>query len=179
MSKKDGSFLPIIVVMVISVAIAGLWDSVPAIKNSVHYILDPTVGWLINWNIHLGTLFIVFAITLITTLVQKFATDQEALRELKKEQKILQEEMNKYKEHPEKLMELQKKQMQFIPKTMKLTSRSIMFTGVPFILLFRWFNDVFAGMDNPKFFGFMSWFLFYLIFAMVFSSILRKAMKVV
>ena len=40
----------------------------------------------------------------------------------KKEQKILQEEMKKYRDHPEKMAELSKKQFAFFPKTMKLTS---------------------------------------------------------
>ena len=124
-------------------------------------------------------LILVFIIALITTLIQKYATDQETLRELKKEQKIIQEEMKKYKDHPEKLIELQKKQFEFIPKTMKLSMRALVFTGVPFILLFRWFMTYFSSIGDPRFFGFLSWFWFYLIFTMIFSSILRKVMKVV
>ncbi len=176
--KKEGSFVPIFFVMIASIIIALYWDKIPFIKNSVHLILNPTAGLLFEWNLYLGMIFIVFIITLITTLVQKYATDQEALRELRKEQKILKEEMNKYKENPQKMMEFQKKQFEFVPKTMKLTSRSIMFTGIPFILFFRWFNDKFIALGNPKFFGFLSWFLFYLILALVFGSILKKILKV-
>ena len=87
--------------------------------------------------------------------------------------------MKKYKDHPEKLMELQKKQFEFIPKTMKLSMRAIVFTGIPFILFFRWFMDFFTAIGDPKFFGFLSWFWFYLIFSIIFSSILRKIFKVV
>jgi len=178
MGKKEGSFMPVFFIMFASMIIAIYWDKIPLIKDSVHALLDPSAGWLLEWNLYLGMIFIVFFITLITTFVQKYATDQEALRELKKEQKILREEMNKYKGNPEKLMEFQKKQFEFVPKTMKLTSRSIMFTGIPFILFFRWFNDKFISLGNPKFFGFLSWFWFYLILAMFFSSILRKVFKV-
>lgn len=178
--NKEGSFKPIVFVMIISLVIVFAWDKIPFIKDSVHAVLDPSAGWLLlNLNITFGMLLIVFIISILTTLIQKYATDQEALRELKKEQKILQEEMKKYKEHPEKMAELSKKQFAFIPKTFKLTSRSIMFTGIPFILFFRWFTDVFAAMGDPKFFGFLSWFWFYLIFTMIFSTILRKALKVV
>jgi len=178
--RKEGSFKPIIFVMIISLVIAMFWDRIPFIKDSVHAALDPSAGWLLqNFNITLGMLLIIFTISLLTTLVQKYATDQEALRELKKEQKILQEEMKKYKDHPEKMAELSKKQFAFIPKTFKLTSRAIMFTGIPFILFFRWFNDFFTAMGDPNFFGFLSWFWFYLIFTMVFSTVLRKALKVV
>ena len=181
---KEGSWTPMIIVMGISLVIAFTWDKISWISNSVHKVLDPSAGWLLNWNLVFGMLAIVFIINIITTIIQKYATDQDALRELKKEQKILQEEMKKYKDHPEKVAELSKKQMQFIPKTMKLTSRATMFTGVPFILFFRWFNDVFDAMEiamgEPvRFLGFLSWFWFYLITTMVFSSILRKWFKVV
>ncbi len=181
---KEGSFMPIFFVMIISLVIAFAWDKVPVIQNSVHAVLDPTAGSLLTWNLTAGMLLIVLMITLVTTVIQKYATDQEALKELKKEQKILQEEMKKYKDHPEKVAELSKKQFQFIPKTFKLTSRAIMFTGIPFILFFRWFSDVFITMEAiigapVKFLGFLSWFWFYLIFTMVFSTILRKTFKVV
>ncbi len=176
---KEGGFKPIIIVMILSLVIAGFWDSVPFLKNVVHAVLDPSTGALLNWNLTWGMMILVFLVSLFTTLVQKYATDQETLRELKKEQKILQAEMKKYKDHPEKLMELQKKQFEFIPKTMKLSMRAIMFTGIPFILFFRWFMDVFTTLGEPKFFGFLSWFWFYLIFVMIFSSILRKILKVV
>ncbi len=177
--NKQGSFFPIIFVMIVSLAMAIFWDRVPFIKNAVHSVLDPSAGALLNWNLTLGMLLVVFIITLITTIIQKYATDQKALRELKKEQKILQEEMKKFRDHPEKMAELSKKQLEFIPRTFKLTSRSVLFTGIPFILFFRWFYDTFAALGQPKFFGFLSWFWFYLIFTMILSSILRKVLKVV
>lgn len=182
--NKEGSFKPIVFVMIISMAIAIFWDKIPFIKNSVHSVLDPSAGALLNWNVTWGMVLIVLIISVFTTLVQKYATDQKALKELKKEQKILQEEMKKYKEHPEKMAELSKKQFAFLPKTFKLTSRAMMFTGVPFILFFRWFHDFFgvieAAAGEPiKFLGFMTWFWFYLICTMVFSTILRKVFKVV
>lgn len=176
---KKGSMVPMVIIMFASLFIAFAWDKFPVIKSSVHSALDPTAGWLLNWNLDMGMILIIFLITLLSTLVQKFATDQKALKELKKEQKILSEEMKKYKDHPEKVAELSKKQMEFIPKTMKLTSRSMLYTGVPFILFFRWFNDIFTVMGNPKFFGVFGWFLFYFILTIVFSSILKKVMKVV
>jgi len=179
-SAKEGSFKPIIIVMLISLVIAGLWDKVPAIKNSIHFVLDPSAGALLLWNVSWGMTIIILIVTLIVTLAQKYATDQEALRELKKEQKQIQEEMKKFKEHPEKLMALQKTQMKLLPKQMKLSMRAIAFTGVPLILFFRWFQDFFTTLGDVKFFGIIgSWFLFYLIIAMVFGAILRKYLKVV
>jgi len=183
-TKGEGSFKPIFFVMIASLVIAFFWDKIDFIKNSVDAVLNPSAGALLNWNMTWGMLIIVFIIGLITTIVQKYATDQKTLRELKAEQKILQEEMKKYKDHPEKLMELQKKQFEFLPKTMKLSMRAIVFTGIPFILFFRWFMSFFTAIElatgtSVRFLGFLSWFWFYLIFTMIFSSIFRKWFDVV
>ena len=90
----------------------------------------------------------------------------------------MQEEMKKYKDDPAKLLEFNKKQMEKIPETMKITMRPLMYTMIPFILFFRWFGDYFTALEGFKFFGFLSWFWFYLIFSIVFSTILRKVLKV-
>jgi len=177
--KGEGSFKPIIVVMVISLVIAGFWDKMPVISNAVHFLFDPSAGALLNWNLTVGMLIIVFVLTLITTLVQKYATDQETLKEIKKEQKEIQKQMKEFKDHPEKLKHLQKKQFEMFPKQMKLSMRGVAYTGIPFILLFRWFYDFFASIGDPKFFGFLGWIWFYLIAAMIFSTIMRKQMDVV
>lgn len=177
MTKKQ-SWFPIIFILALSWIVLGYWDKWDFLKQGVHDILDPSLGALINWNLTLGMAAIVFLITLITTIVQKYATDQNALKELREEQKLLQKEMKKYENNPEKMMEFSKKQWEVIPKTMKLTGRATLYTGVPFILLFRWFADIFTQLGEPKFFGFVSWFWFYFICAMIFSSILRKYLKV-
>jgi uncharacterized membrane protein (DUF106 family) len=168
-----------LIVMAASFLIAAAWNY-PLIKDSVHFILDPTAGSLLNLNPVFGMLVIVFIIVLVTTIIQKYGTNQEELKKLKQEQKILQEEMKKYKNNPDKLMEFQKKQLEFIPRTFDLTTKSLVYTFVPLILFFRWFNDYFTlNLVGYKFFGFLSWFWAYLIFSIIFSSILRKVLKVV
>lgn len=177
--NKEGSFKPMILVMIFSLVVASLWDKVPAIKDSIHSALDPTAGALLNWNLHGGMLVIILFITVITTLVQKYGTDQESLKELKKEQKSIQKEMKNHRSDPQKTMELQKQQMKLLPKQMKLSMRGIVYTGVPFILLFRWFHDYFEVAGNPEFLGFMGWIVFYLLGAIIIGSILRKWWDVV
>jgi len=182
--NKEGSFKPLVFVMLVSLFIAFLWDQIPFLKPAVHFVLDPTAGWLLNWNLDLGMLILVFLISVISIVAQKYGTDQKTLKEIKEEQKKMQGEMKEVKEHPEKMMELNKKQMDIMKQSMKLSTRPIMFTGIPFLLLFRWFSDVFTSgtgytiINNPMFFGFLSWFWFYLIFTLIFSMILRKALKV-
>jgi len=178
-SAKEGSFTPLIIFMIFTLIFAGLWDKVPAIKNAIHFVLDPTVGFLLNWNLNLGMLIVVLVITIVTTIVQKYATDQKTLKELRVEQKDLQKQMKESKDHPEKVMELQKRQFAMMPKQMKLSMRAIIYTGIPFVLFFRWFNDYFIAAESPRFLLGLTWFWFYLIFAMVFSAILRKWWDVV
>jgi len=170
------------VVMLAGIFVGTLWNSVPAIKDNAHAILDPSVGALLNWNVSWGMVIITAVLTIIITLLQKYTTDQETLRQLKKEQKLLNEEMKKFKDHPEKMMELQKKSLEFIPKTMDITMRPLMYTAIPIILFFRWFSDFFfvaAGASPIKIFGFFSWFWAYLLLSIIFSMIFRKVFKVV
>lgn len=185
MVEQKSGFKIIIIVMLITLVIAGLWNKFTFIKNAIHFILDPSAGFLLDWNLTGGMLIIVFLITLLTTIVQKYATDHKTLKELMKEQKEIQKQMKEFKNHPQKMMELQKKQMSFIPKQFKLSMRSIIYTGIPLILFFRWFDDYFTILattttgEPVRFFGFLGWFLFYLIFTMGFSLILKKLMDVV
>lgn len=178
-SAKEGSFMPIFLVMLLAFVIAGLWDKIPVIKNSINFVLNPTAGALLSWNLNIGMLIIVFVITVITTLVQKYATDQDTLKELRKEQKEIQKQMKEFRSHPEKMMELQKKQMAMFPKQMKLSMRGIVYTIIPFALFFQWFRGFFTGIGDPRFILGLSWFWFYLISAIVISSLLRKWWKVV
>lgn len=175
---KEGSFKGIFIVLIASMFIAYFWNRVPIISGSVGKILDPSAGLLLNWNLTYGMIIIVFIITVFMTIVQKYATDQEALKEIKKEQKIIQEQMKEYKDHPEKIAELTKKQFEFFPVMMKHSMRPIIYTGIPIILFFRWFIDFFTIIGDPRFFRFFNWFWFYLILSIIFSSILRKVMKV-
>jgi len=168
-----------LLIIIASFLIAGLWNQYPVIKNAVHSALDPTAGSVLNYNIYLGMFIVVAAITLLTTLVQKYTTDQEALRKMKTEQKSAQEEMKKFKNDPAKMLEFNKKQMENMPKMFEATMKPLAYTFVPIVLFFRWFNDYFTStaLAGFKFFGFLSWFWFYLIFAIVFSSVFRKVLK--
>ncbi|MBU2052907.1 MAG: EMC3/TMCO1 family protein [Nanoarchaeota archaeon] len=164
--------------MAASLIIVGMWNSVPVIKSSVNYVLNPSLGALINWDITWGTLLVFFIIALITTLIQKYATDQETLRELRKEQKEMQKEMKKYKEDPKKMMELQKELWPSTMKMMEVSMKSSLFTIIPFILLIRWFMDYFTAMGSPDIIFGIGWFGSYFISLILFSSILRKVFKV-
>ena len=89
--------------------------------------------------------------------------------------------MKKFKGNPEKILELNKKQMESMPKMFDITMRPMIYTFIPIVLFFRWFNDYFtaSNLQGFKFLGFLPWIWFYIIFAMIFSTILRKLLKVV
>lgn len=178
MNKKAASGLGLMfIIMLLSLGVAALWSYIPAIKTAVHYILDPSAGVFLNWNATVGMLVITAIITLITTVLQKYLTDQDMLKTIKEEQKIVQQEMKLVKDNPEKSMELSKKSMELTMKAMPMTMRPAMYTIIPFVLFLRWFNDYFVA--NPiHILGFLSWFWAYLIFSIVFSTIFRKLMKV-
>lgn len=176
---KEGSFTPIVVIMLISLGIAGLWESVPVIKNTIHKILDPSAGALLGWNVTYGMIILISIITFFMTLAQKYLTDQVTIKEMRKEQKEISAEMKKYRDNPEKMMEFQKKNIELMPKMFKLSLRPMAYTGVPLILFFRWFMDYFAAIPEFRFFGFFTWFWFYLVASIIISSIIRKVLDVV
>lgn len=181
MDNKKGmqSFMiGMMIISVISLIIVFLWNAIPAIKNIAHSLLDPSVGALMDWNLTYGTLIVFFIITLITTIVQKYFTDQETLRAKKKEQKDIQKEMQKYRDNPSKILELNKNSMKIMGEVMTLGMKSSFITIIPLILLFRWFMDYFAQIPDFRFFGFFSWFWFYFLSIIIFSTILRKVLKV-
>ena len=160
-------------VMIFGLLFAYLYDKIAIIKSSTEAVLDPTAGFLLAFNPTIGMIVITAIVSVILTLVQKYTTDQVELRKLRSEQKLLQEEMKKYKDHPQKLLELNKKQMEFIPKTFDLTMGSLAYTALPIFLFFRWFSNYFT-LNPTEFFGFMSWFWAYLVLSVIFSMIYRK-----
>ena len=166
------SMIILFIVMFASLYIASMWDKYPVIKETVGSVLNPSLGVILKWNVYIGFLFVIALISFILTLAQKYLSNQAALKELRSEQKLLQEEMKKYKDHPEKLLEFQKKQLEFIPKTFDLTLKPMMYTTIPIILLFRWFGDYLKPIFGNW------WILYYIIGAMVFSTIFRKALDV-
>lgn len=175
---KEGSFKGFFIIMIVSLAIALFWNSIPIIKNSVSAILNPTAGALLNWSLNWGMTVLVLVIAIFTTILQKYGTDQKMLKELKAEQKRLSAEAKELRHDPEKAMKKQGEITKISISMMKLSFRPIIYTAIPLFLFFRWFMDYFTAVGNPAIFGFFNWFWFYLLFSVIFSSILRKVFNV-
>jgi len=177
----------LIIVMLLGIGVTLLWDAVPGIKEVVHAALDPSLGALLNWHLNIGFFLVVLFFTLVTTLLQKYLTDQTLLKHLRDEQKVIQAEMKQYRDNPEKVFELNRKSMEIVMKIMPISMRPVMYTTVPFLLLLRWFGDYFTVGENMKIFGFFSshgsflfpgWVWAYLLGSIVVSIFLRKWLKV-
>lgn len=174
---KEGSFVIIFVVMLASLLIASLWNTVPAIKNSVNAVLNPTAGALLSWHLVGGMTVLVMLLSLFMTIIQKYTTDQETMRQMRDEQKKLHDEMKKHTPGSKEYTDLSMRSMKFMMPMMKLGMRPLVYTAVPIILLFRWFQDYFALVEFK--FWIFTWFWFYLVGTIIFSSIFRKILKVV
>lgn len=164
-------------VMILGLVVATFWNHFPVVKEGVHAALDPSLGKLLSWNATVGLLAITAVLNLITTLIHKYSTDQDLLKQIKEEQKLVQAEAKLYRTNPEKSLALSKKSAELAMKTMPITMRPVLYTTIPFILLIRWFGDYFK--DNPvKILGFMSGIWAYIVFFIIFSMIFRKVLKV-
>ena len=171
----------ILLVMVLSLGVAFFWDSMPIVSETAHSLLDPTLGVFILYNKYLGIIAISITLTLVMTLLQKYTIDRDTMKEIKREQKHLQEELKKHKGHPEKSSELLKRQGELFFEMMPLVMRPAMFTSIPVILLIRWLNDIFGVggvLEGVKFLGFMSWLWFYILLSVIFSQIFRNVFDV-
>src|SRR3989339_497484 len=104
-------------------------------------VLSPIFDPLLKLPIFAVVLIMSFLITLITTVIYKYTTNQSLMKDLKDEMKALQGEMKTLKDNPSKMMEVQKKAMQTNMKYMSHSMRSMLFTFIPIILIFGWMNS--------------------------------------
>jgi uncharacterized membrane protein (DUF106 family) len=105
--------------------------------------------------------------TLISTLVTKWLTNQEHLKQLKERQKILQKEMKNHKPGEKKWDEIQMEIFQITGKMMKSSFKPMIVTMIPFIILLGWVNRTYSPILDH-------WFWYYFVAAIVFSLVYRK-----
>lgn len=135
-----------------------------------------------------GIIVVSFVITLIITLIHKYTTDQEKLKQAKEEMKEIKAEMKEYRNDPQKTMELNKKLMAKSMESTRQTFKPMLISFLPVIIIFAWLRNslpidevlIQLPFSIPKMgvntgFG---WFAVYIVTAIIFSSVLRKVMKV-
>jgi uncharacterized membrane protein (DUF106 family) len=111
-------------------------------------------------------------VTLISTLAQKWLTNQEHLKSLKARQKEIQAEIRKNKKDPKLMQELNLEMMKLTGVMFKSSFKPMFATIIPFLLLFAWLRSVYVPVLGN------SWIWYYLGYSIILSIILRKVLKV-
>lgn len=133
-------------------------------------------GWAINISPLFGITFVAASITLLTTIVYKYATDQKAIKAIRDELKEIQTQMKTEKDNPEKVMQLQKTMWAKNMESMKHNFKPMLITFLPIVIIFNWMRITFAPFGDLLWtFG---WFGTYFVITLVLSFALRKLLKV-
>ena len=103
-------------------------------------ILNPIFGPLLALPSFFAIAIIAFIITLLTTLIYKYATDQDLMKRLKQDQSDMKKKMKEVKHDPEKLQAHQKEMMQKSMELMKHSMKPMLYTFIPVIVLFGWLS---------------------------------------
>ena len=107
-------------------------------------LLNPIFNPLLNLPTIWAVILLSFFISVIITIVYKYTTDQNLMKQLKGEMKEFQREIKELRKDPEKAMQVQKKSMQTNMKYMMHSMRSTLFSFIPIIIIFSWMNANFA-----------------------------------
>lgn len=112
------------------------------------------------------------AISLFVSLVNYFVLDLDKMREIKENQKKLNEQMKLHKENPQKLQELQKEMMSHMGESMRHSFKPMLITTIPLLIVLPFIRTLFATTTIAG-----SWFWWYFLGAIVSSLIFRKLLK--
>lgn len=110
-------------------------------------------------------------ITLISTAVTAWLTDQEHMKEMKARQKELNKQLKTAKPGEKLFKEIQAEIMQITGTMMKAQFKPMLVTIVPFLILFAWLRNTY----EPLMGGY--WIAYYIVSSIVFSTIYRKVFK--
>lgn len=110
-------------------------------------------------------------VTLVSTLTQKWLTNQEHLKSLKDRQKEIQKELKKCKDG-DAMKELNAELLQLTGIMFKSSMKPMFVTIIPFLILFSWLRSIYVPIIGS------SWIWYYIGYSVVASMILRKVLKV-
>ena len=142
--------------------------------------LDLIFKWLVDWDPLGGLIVITFIMTLVVTLIYKYATDQEVMKSIKEETKEIQKKIKSLKDHPEQVMKHNKELMEKQLAMFKQSLKPMIITLLPVLLLFTWLRTTYTPIveEQGKLFIGLGWLGTYILFSIVFNLILRKLLKV-
>jgi uncharacterized membrane protein (DUF106 family) len=145
-------------------------------SQSLIGFFNSTLEPFVTWNPAISLLIISFVLTLITTLIYKYTTNQEMLKSFKEESKKLQQEMRLLKNDPNKVMEKNKELMEKNMKVMSQSFKPLLYTFIPFAIIFFGLRNIYQPLG--KILLGLSWIWVYIISSIIFSMVLRKILKV-
>jgi uncharacterized membrane protein (DUF106 family) len=134
-------------------------------------------GWAVEISPLTGVVVVAFVMTLLVTLIYKFMTDQEAMKNLKQEMKDLRKEIKLAAQDPVKMAELNKISMEKSMQQMKQSLKPTLITMLPLIFVLGWLKTTYEPL-TLNLFGITSSLWAYIALSVVFSIVLRKMMKV-
>src|SRR3989338_6846644 len=112
----------------------------------IQTILDPVFGPLLQFGPLVTLVVVSFFVSLISTLVYKWLTNQSEMKRLKEEIKGYQTQMKTVRDTPEKVMGLQKQAMALNMDYMKKSFTPTIVTMLPLLLIFGWLQATLAFM---------------------------------
>ena len=110
-------------------------------------------------------------VTTLSTLAQKWLTNQEHLKSLKKRQKEIQKELRGCKDQC-LMKELNSEMMKITGVMFKSSMKPMFATIIPFLILFAWLRGIYVPVMGN------SWIWYYIGYSVVASIVLRKVLKV-
>jgi len=146
-----------------------------------------TIVNILQQNALISLALISSCVALLSTLVYKYFTDQGLIKQVREDMKKYQDQIKAHKGDQEKVMELHKKITDLNMKIMPEQFKPMLITIVPFLVIFWLLSTLFGNMVlipipyhvplSAHETG-LGWIGTYVIFSMVFTTILRKALKV-
>ncbi|MEI7719008.1 MAG: EMC3/TMCO1 family protein [archaeon] len=109
-------------------------------------------------------------VTLVSSLVTKWMTNQVHLKSLKERQKQVQKDLKKCKPGDKLFEELQSEMLQITMTMMKSSFKPLLVTFIPFLLLLGWIKNTYTVILP-------GWLWYYIISSIAFSLVYRKVLK--
>ncbi len=107
-------------------------------------LLNPVFGWVLPLPAWLSILIISFILTLLTTVIYKYTTNQPEMKRLKDETKMHQKQLKELKGNPKKAMEVQQQAMAVNMEYMKHSFKPMLYTMLPLLVIFGWLSAHYA-----------------------------------
>lgn len=104
------------------------------------FVFGPVLALPSFWAVLVMSLII----SLIITIIYKYTTNQNLMKEMKNEIKELQKEAKELKDKPSEMMKANKKMMETNMKYMTHSLKPTLITFIPIILIFGWMSSNFA-----------------------------------